>query len=285
MSLKIIDTHPHVASHDNVRYPIKPLGEKRSDWSHERAVTTEELIAAMDEARVEKAALVHSSTTYGFACDYVADAIAAYPDRLTGVFSVNVLEPDATTKMREWFAQGLTGMRIYIKGRTVTQAWMSLEDPRLIAVYECAEELGITIALNAAAADGFEQLEAVLTKFPKVRFFLDHAGRGDFSGGRPFTAATPLLKLGKYPNLYLKVTSVNFLSKGKGWEQPIPVLNALVSEFGANRLAWGSNFPATVGTLTELVELAKIGFSGLSAKDQEWVFGGTALSLYPALQA
>ena len=40
-------------------------------------MTLEELMAAMDEAGVDKAAIVHSSTTYGFNNDYVVDAVAA----------------------------------------------------------------------------------------------------------------------------------------------------------------------------------------------------------------
>lgn len=280
--MDIIDTHPHVVSTDTQRYPISPLGEKRSDWSHERSITTEQLIAAMDEAGVAQAALVHSSTTYGFACDYVADAIAAYPDRLTGVFSINVLADDAVDTMRAWHAKGLTGMRIYVKGTTVTTAWLSVDDPRLAPVYRCAAELGITVALNVNAADGFEALENALKAFPETRFFLDHAGRADYSAGPPYSAAAPLFALSAYANLYLKVTSVNFL-KGKGWDQPQPILERLVAEFGADRMAWGSNYPASPGSLKDLVALARRGCATLSAADQESIFARTALGLYPAL--
>lgn len=280
----IIDTHPHVVSPDTVRYPITPLGEKRSDWSHERSISTEQLIAAMDEAGIEQAALVHSSTTYGFACDYVADAVAAYPDRLTGVFSVNVLTDDAAQKMREWNAKGLTGMRMYVKGATVKTAWIALDDPRIFPCYRCAEEIDITMAVNVAATEGFSQLEVVLKAFPNVRFFLDHAGRADYTSGPPFVSAAPLLRLSKYPNLFLKITSVNFLSKGKGWEnQAVSIMEALVSEFGAGRLAWGSNYPASVGRLAELVSMAKTCFATLTQEQREWIFHKTARLLYPRL--
>lgn len=281
--VKIIDTHPHVVSPDIVRYPITPLGEKRSDWSHERSISTEELIAAMDEAGVDRAAIVHSSTTYGFNCDYVADTVAAHPDRFTGVFSINVLAADAADTMRAWKAKGLTGMRMYVKGTTVKAAWISLDNPKIFPCYECAAENDITIAVNVAAAEGFGALEAVLSRFPNVRFLLDHAGRADYTGGAPFDAAAPLLRLSRFPNLYLKITSVNFLSSGKGWEHPGPIIRKLASEFGADRLAWGSNYPASKGKLSEMVDMAKSAFGVLTAAEQAWVLQKTASHLYQRL--
>ena len=40
---------------------------------------------------VDKSALVQASTCYGHDNSYVADAVAAHPDRFTGVFSVDKL--------------------------------------------------------------------------------------------------------------------------------------------------------------------------------------------------
>ncbi|HTF13350.1 MAG TPA: amidohydrolase, partial [Burkholderiales bacterium] len=61
----VIDIHPHVVSSDAKRYPLSPLSGRQSDWSRERPVGPEGMIAAMDEAGVAKAALVQASTCYG----------------------------------------------------------------------------------------------------------------------------------------------------------------------------------------------------------------------------
>jgi L-fuconolactonase len=280
----IIDIHPHIVSPDTARYPITPLGGRRSDWSRERLVTLEEMIAAMDAAGVDKAALVHSSTTYGFACDYVADAVAAYPQHLTGVFSVNVLEPDAVEKMRYWYGKGLTGMRIFSRGSTMKEPWLALDDRRIRPCFECAAELGISVATNVTVGV-FSQLELVLKEFPKVRFILDHLGGTDFTDGAPYNAATPLWKLARYPNLYLKVASRNYSESRKGKATPETLFPKIVAEFGSNRVAWGSNYPASAGTLAELLELARETVACLSRHDQEQLFGATALTLYPVLKS
>jgi predicted TIM-barrel fold metal-dependent hydrolase len=50
-----------------------------------------------DAAGVEKSVLVQASTCYGHDNSYVADAVAAHPDRFSGVFSADILAPDATS--------------------------------------------------------------------------------------------------------------------------------------------------------------------------------------------
>ena len=50
------------------------------------SIDAEEMIMAMTEAGIDKMVMVHSSTTCGFNCDYVADAVARYPKKFTGVF-------------------------------------------------------------------------------------------------------------------------------------------------------------------------------------------------------
>src|SRR2546430_13661936 len=100
MPSKIVDIHPHIVSRDTVRYPVTPIGGTRSDWSKERSVTLEELVAAMDEAGGEKAAIVHSSTTYGFNHNYPVDAVAPRPQRLTRGFSLHLTQPHAPGRTR-----------------------------------------------------------------------------------------------------------------------------------------------------------------------------------------
>jgi predicted TIM-barrel fold metal-dependent hydrolase len=60
-----IDIHPHVIATDTARFPLAPLGGHQSDWSRARPVPFERLVAEMDHAGVDKAAIVQASTAYG----------------------------------------------------------------------------------------------------------------------------------------------------------------------------------------------------------------------------
>src|ERR1700726_1779454 len=116
--MTVVDIHPHIVSPDTQRYPLAPLGGTQSTWSSERPTTYETLITAMDEAGVDKAAIVHSSTAYGYDNRYVADAVAAVPSRFTGVYSIDVMAPDAVKKFDSWLARGRAGMRLVTTGST-----------------------------------------------------------------------------------------------------------------------------------------------------------------------
>ena len=285
MSSKLVDIHPHIVSTDTVRYPVTPIGGKRSDWSKERSVTLEELIVAMDEGGVDKAAIVHSSTTYGFNNDYVADAVAARPGRFTGVFSVNVTEPDAPERMRYWYGKGLTGMRIYARGSTIKEAWLALDDPNVIPAWECASELGISVATNMhGTGPGLEQIKGIAKRFPKVRLIIDHLGRPPADDGPPYEAAKDYYTLADLPNVYLKFTPSALKSIIKGKADTDTFMPKLVSVFGGNRIAWGSNYPASPGSMSDIVAASKKALRTVSEADQSWIFAKTAQLLYPVLR-
>jgi predicted TIM-barrel fold metal-dependent hydrolase len=285
MPSKMIDIHPHIVSRDTVRYPVAPIGGTRSEWSKERSVTMEELVAAMDEAAVDKAAIVHSSTTYGFNNDYVGDAVAAHPRRFTGVFSVNVTEPDAPQRMRYWHGKGMTGMRIYARGSTIKEAWLALDDPVTFPAWECASELGISVATNVhGAGPGLDQIKSTLKRFPRVRLIIDHLGRPPVEDGPPYNAARDYFTLADFPNCYLKLTPSGLASVLKGKATADTLIPKLVSVFGGDRIAWGSNYPASPGTLSEIVAASRFALRSLSEADRGAIFAETAQLLYPVLK-
>ena len=285
MPSKIVDIHPHIVSRDTVRYPVTPIGGTRSEWSKERSVTLEELVAAMDEAGVDKAAIVHSSTTYGFNNDYVVDAVAAHPKRFTGVFSVNITQPDAPDRMRNWYGKGMTGMRIYARGSTIKEAWLALDDPVSFPAWERASELGISVATNMhGTGPGLEQIKSTLKRFPRVRLIIDHLGRPPVEDGPPYDAAKDYFTLGDFPNCYLKLTPSGLNSVLKGKATADTLIPKLVSVFGAERIAWGSNYPASPGTMSDIVAASRLVLRSLSDADRSWIFAKTAQLLYPVLK-
>jgi predicted TIM-barrel fold metal-dependent hydrolase len=280
--MRIIDIHPHVISTDEARYPRAPIGGHQSDWSRERPVPYEKMISAMDAAGIAKSVLVQASTCYGHDNSYVADAVAAHPERFTGVFSCDVIAADAGEKMTYWMGRRLTGMRLFTTGSTMPGQADWLDDPRSFSAWALAEEKGLPVCLQMTAK-GIPQVIGVLKRFPKLHVILDHLARPQQDDGPPYKGADSLWSLAAYPNVYLKVTERNLVGARQGKATPETFFGKLVSDFGANRIAWGSNYPASEKSLRDLVKLAQETLSFLPARDREWILSGTAQTLYPAL--
>ena len=279
----VIDLHAHVISADAQRYPLAPLSGHPSDWSLERPVSFQRMIAAMDEAGIAKTALVQASTSYGHDNSYVADAVAAHPERFAGVFSVDVLQRDAPERIDYWVSKGLTGLRVFIAGHTAAVKDARLDDSRSFPAWEYAGKAGIPVSVQLRAG-GLPQLATVLERFPRVRVILDHMARPTMADGPPYAAAASLFALARHRNLYLKLTTHNVREARQGRASPESFFSRVVSEFGAERIAWGSNFPASEGSLPGLLAEARAALAALPQRDHDWIFFRTAQSLYPIIR-
>ncbi|MGC3964001.1 MAG: amidohydrolase family protein [Rhodocyclaceae bacterium] len=280
--MNIIDIHPHIISDDEKRYPPAPLFGKRSDWSQERPSTVEALIAAMDAAGVAKAAVVHSSTTYGFDNSYVVDGCNQYKDRLVAVGSVNMLADDVPTVIKGWADKGLAGLRIFTGGSTKDFDPSELDNPKSFKAWEMLAELRLPMCIQTGPV-GLPQVRMLAEKFPRVNIILDHLGRPDVLDGPPYRNAASLFELADLPNLYMKLTPRIFGDVKKDQASAETFFPRVAEAFGANRMAWGSNFPTSPGTLAEILATAQSGLACLDDEARAWIFGKTAQKLYPAL--
>jgi predicted TIM-barrel fold metal-dependent hydrolase len=281
--MPIVDIHPHVIATDTARFPLQPLGGTQSTWSRDRPTTHDMMVEAMDKAGVAKSAIVQASTAYGHDNSYVAEAIAKYPKRFTGVFSVDVLAADAVDRMKHWLAREFSGMRLFTTGSTMPGQATWFDDPRTYPAWQYAADVGIPVCMQMTP-QGFPQLRGLLERFPKVRVILDHLARPHLVDGPPFEADRAFFALAPYPNVYLKLTPLNVSPADWGKASPQSFFGELIKVYGANRIAWGSNFPATAGSLQDILGKAQDALAFASAADRDWIFGGTALALYPKLK-
>jgi L-fuconolactonase len=281
-SFHYVDIHPHIISADEHRYPRVPLFGVQSEWSQERPVTVEQYVAAIDEAGIQQAAIVQASTCYGYDNSYLADSIAKYPGRFTAVGTVDLLAQDAPATIRKWVERGVSGLRLFTGGSTKSFDPSSLDDRRSFGAWELCSDARVPICLQTDPT-GLAQVAGLAKRFPKAKIILDHLSRPDIADGAPYKKASSLFGLEPFENIYLKLTP-RIVDKSKGGAAtPETFFPKLVEVFGSRRIAWGSNFPASAGTLPSLLGDAKAALASLSDDDQAWIFGKTALTLYPRL--
>jgi predicted TIM-barrel fold metal-dependent hydrolase len=184
--------------------------------------------------------------------------------------------------MKYWMGKGLTGMRFFTSGSTMPEQSTWFADPKTFPAWKYAGEAGLSVCMQMRMA-GLPKLREILDRFPKVRVIVDHLARVELSDGPPYSAAAPLFELVRYSNIYLKLTHRPIEESRKGRSTSEQFFSRLVKEFGARRIAWGSNFPAAEDKLPALAALAKDALSFLPQQDQDWIFFKTAQTLYPAL--
>lgn len=279
------DTHTHAVSPDTEKYPPKPLGGTRSEWSREHAVDVDGLIRSLDAAGVENAALVHASTVYGFDNSYAAAALARYPDRLVGVGAVNFLSDTAVADLQQLIEEhGFSGVRIRVSDGTtkVPTPGSGVTDERMEAVWDYVAAKGIPVCVQMHSKDA-PKLAQVLEARPSMTVLLDHMGRPNAAGGAPYPHLGELGQLARFNGVHLKITppAIKRLENEPGADVT-EVIGRLVETFGADRIMWGSNFPASAGTLGQLRASIEGYLPALDDEQKAAILGGNAARIYAA---
>jgi L-fuconolactonase len=275
----IVESHCHIISPDQQKYP-RDLGPNPGSWV--RDLSAEEFIALNDAAGVERAILVQAFGAYKYDNRYVADVAATYPDRFVGVCIVDAPRPDAPQMLDFWVKErGIKGLRVV----TWTEPELMLDDPRLDPLWQRASELRTPVCV-LTNFDQVPRLRRVLEHFAQLRLALDHLGLPRLDDGPHFAKEQALFDLAQFPNFYGKFSSWTITAAARnGAPAAADFFRRLVDTFGAQRVMWGTNFPASNDrTYQGFVDYAREQLSFLSSDEQQWIFGETALSLWPMLR-
>jgi L-fuconolactonase len=275
----IIESHCHIMSDDQRRYP-RDLGPNPAAWV--RDLTGEDFLKLMDSAGVDRAILVQAFGAYRCDNSYVADVAARFPDRFVAVCIVDALAPDAADQLSYWVKdRGVKGMRVVTWAEPETM----LDDPRINPLWRRASDLRIPVCVLT----NFHQLSRlarVLERFPGLSLALDHLGLPRLDDGPDFEDEQPLFDLARFPNFYGKFSSWTIAAAAKnGPRGCAEFFRRLIDAFGAHRLMWGSNFPASNDRSYQgFVQFANEQLGFLFPDEKRWVFGETALRLWPMLR-
>ena len=286
----IADTHVHVFTDDRKTYPqirdtaragsiptITEIGQ--TEWP---LTTVERLIAQMDEAGVHVATLVQAYFVYEYDNRYAIDASAAHADRVTGVVVLDPLDPRSPDELSRMVESGhVTGIR-FMRGRLPES---SLGKPATFPLWARIQALGMPLAINDRIED-YPRIRAAMERYPDVKVAFEHSWGHKVGAPPAYDVLQPLFDLAGNPNVYIKTAINNIAAARDGGGTPQQLYTKLVDVFGAKRIMWSSNYPAhpKFGDIKPRLEASKEALAHLSADEQAWIFGKTALAFYPALQ-
>lgn len=240
----IIDMHMHI---DNV----PSLG-----WE----MSAEQCIRAMDDAGVEKAAVMTITDLPGLnsrSLELIAEACNGYPGRLYGFIRLNpaYLEESKTLLTQAVTELGFRGLKLHPVSTNQHPAGAAT-----IELIRLAGELGVPTLFHC----GDEPMTTPLSiapaaaACPESRIILGHMG-GYFHVDEAIEVAE------HHPNIILETSAMPYPEK----------IRAAVERIGAERVIFGSDGPVSSPSL----EVQKVTLADLGAEATSLVLGGNAAKL------
>ncbi len=225
--------------HPTVRHASHPMFASLWRWigaePPREEIPIEVTIAAMDEAGVERGIICAWYGPEGdlISNDEVAGWVAAHPDRLSALASVDIRDPvGAVAELRRRVAEGFVGLRL------LPWLWERPPDDRLFyPLYATCVELGVPFCLQVGHTGPLRPsefgrpipyLDRVALDFPDLVIVGGHIGY-------PWTEEMVALAR-KYENVHIDTSAYTA-------RRYPPELVAYLRTDGRRKVLFGSNFP------------------------------------------
>ncbi|MDT4934359.1 MAG: L-fuconolactonase [Pseudonocardiales bacterium] len=268
-----VDAHAHVSARADTEFLRSDTFPKAPSFT----APVEHFSQLMDSAGVGQAVLIQPSL-YGFDHSYLLSCLRQYPSRFAGIALANPRDPAYVDELTELVREApVRGIRLAPLVAPDLGWFDSSTEPLCVAAASLQLSMNLLITpASLPAADTW------IGNHPELTVVIDHVGRPDLDGASPGVLPDGLLKLSRFENVYVKLSALPEMSTRPFPHDDVwPWVRAVVAEFGADRLLWGSDFPFTEDidgytesrtVLDHCVEL--------SAQDRARVLSGTARELY-----
>ncbi len=240
--------------------------------------TIEKLVPMMDEAGVDRVVIVPPSWE-GDRNDYALEAVRRYPGRFAIMGRIPVEKPKSAALLPKWKEQpGMLGIRVsfqqgaqakWLADGTADWFWPAAEKARLPVM---------TLASGQTAAFG-----PIAKRHPQLPIIIDHMHLSlEIAKERKSSeAVTEVVKLAKYPNVSVKVSSTPTYSlEAYPFRDMTEHIKRCFDAFGPQRCYWGTDITHALAKATYRQRIVhfteELGF--LSEQDKDWVMGRAILA-------
>jgi L-fuconolactonase len=303
MTIALFDTHAHLISDDWDAYPARALRPglpvpERPDYT----VTAQSLIALMDEHDVPTSCVVQRGHIYGYDNSYIIDSARAFPGRLIPVVILDTQDPETPAVFTDMVRNaGVRGFRMAAaRPFHWDTAWMN--SPAAMGVWQACADLNVPMTLiffQDHISYGLPALKIIAQMYPDLPILIDHVGTPyaasnyemDFArsqgrsismpGPPDFGIAQSVSIFADCPNVYFKLTEINFERLDEVGLSPARMIRRLADGFGADRLVWGSDVGQSVRwPYPEKVAMARAAAEYLTAEESAKFLHANAARIY-----
>jgi predicted TIM-barrel fold metal-dependent hydrolase len=271
----VVDSQVHIWIAESPDRPWPPGGVARANLPE--PFTYDRLLVLMNEAGVDRVVIVPPFFE-GERNDYALEAAKKYPDRFAVMGRILLNSPEAPALLRKWKDQpGMLGIRLTFNWNQF--AWLT--DGTADWFWPAAAKAGVPVMVHPNGM--ILEFAHIAESNPRLTLIIDHMGLSTEIAKSNIRerAIEQTLTLAKYPNVYVKVSSVPTYSF-----EPYPYrdmdefVRRVVDAFGPRRCFWGSDLTVSfdrafyrqrISHFTEELDF-------LSADDKEWIMGRAILS-------
>jgi predicted TIM-barrel fold metal-dependent hydrolase len=240
--------------------------------------TIERLLPMMDEGGVDRVVIVPPSWP-GDRNDYALEAAKRYPNRFAVMGRIPVQDPEAAKKLLPTWKQqpGMLGIRLTFMRDQASALTSGSAD----WVWTEAEKHDIPIMFFAP--DNLPRFAPIAERHPRLTLIIDHMSlMVETAQERRIPAAIDdVVKLAKYPNVSVKVTSTpNFSHEDYPWRDTFEHVKRCFDAYGPRRSYWGTDLTNTLAKATyrQRIEQFTKEMSFFSEEDKDWVMGKAILA-------
>jgi L-fuconolactonase len=278
MTTPVMDAHHH----------LWDLAQRDQEWTRatptiHRSFLEEELIPLLGECGVDATVLVQTINSSAETEEFLA--LAANSSFIRGVVgwvdlaSRNVDEEIAALRTLPG-GERLVGVRHLVQDEPDPD-W--LRQPHIREGLRALGGAGITYDLLVRPPQWDTAIDTVRS-LPNVRFVLDHCGKPPFGSEAMERWGAVMAELAALDNVVVKLSGL--VSETAQFSRQVedlrPYANVVLSNFGASRVLFGSDWPVCLlaATYGQVFDTAQELCNELNASEQECVFGGTAIDWY-----
>jgi L-fuconolactonase len=124
----------------------------------------------------------------------------------------------------------------------------------------------------------------LVKEFPHQKFVIDHIAKPNIKEGKIDAWAAEMDLLGKYENVYCKVSGMVTEADWKNWQPNdfTSYLDVVFKAFGTGRVMFGSDWPVCLvaASYEKMKAVVDDYAQQFTAREQEMIFGGNAVTFY-----
>jgi predicted TIM-barrel fold metal-dependent hydrolase len=257
----VIEWNAHIFSPNTSAYPFHPRRTYTPDVSGRPADPLAAYIEGMEERGIDRAVIVHPEP-YGDDHRLIADCLNREPRLLRGTSLFYPKDPEAPQKLEALVREAPHMVATRFHAHRGKEDYLdSFDDPGVRALWKKAVDLGQIVELHIGP-NYAAQAAKLIREFPGSKVLIDHLAEPHM--GTPVEFAD-VLDLAQYPDVYMKLSGLNhFAEDAPYYESARSFTSRVISEFGPDRMVWGSGVP----------EIVDVHMPNYTAADRAKVKGG-----------